>query len=115
MKATLFTALRGACPKFGNASLFGGFLALVEQCTSCAYPWREADTGDGPAVFVILIVGGIVGALALITEMHFAPPVWVHMVLWLPLTMILSAGLLRFSKALLVGILYSTKINDADL
>ncbi len=106
------TALTGTCPLCGEAPLFSGYLALVEQCARCAQPWRASDTGDGPAVFVIFIVGAVVGALALWTEMHFAPPVWVHMVMWLPLTVLLSAALLRFGKALLVGVLYHQRSGD---
>ncbi len=48
------------------------------------------DAGDGPAVFVILIVGAIVCAAALYVEFTFQPPYWVHAVLWIPTVTILT-------------------------
>ncbi len=63
----------------------------------------EADTGEGPAVFVILIVGFIVVFAALFTEIAFRPPIWLHLVLWLPLAAILSIALLRPAKGLMLA------------
>jgi uncharacterized protein (DUF983 family) len=113
MRAILRRAIASQCPKCGQGKLFSGYLALVEKCAACGQPWRKSDTGDGPAVFVIFIAGGIVGALALMTEMRFAPPVWLHMLLWIPLTLLLCAVLLRFGKALLVGVIYRNKAAEA--
>jgi uncharacterized protein (DUF983 family) len=92
--------------------LFDGFLTLVKNCRACGHAWADADTGDGAAVFVIFVVGAIVGGLALWSEMTFQPPVWLHMLLWLPLTLILSFGLLRPFKAILVALIY---LNRAGL
>jgi uncharacterized protein (DUF983 family) len=89
--------------------LFSGYLTLVKNCAVCGHPWAETDIGDGAAVFVIFIVGAVIGGLALWTEMHFAPPVWLHLLLWLPLTLILSFGLLRPLKATLVALIYHNK------
>jgi uncharacterized protein (DUF983 family) len=108
------TIFGGRCPACGQGKLFDGFLTLVPRCTSCRHPWAEADTGDGAAVFVIFVVGAIVGALALWSEMRFAPPVWLHMLLWLPLTLGLSLALLRPFKATLVAMIYRSKAGSPD-
>jgi uncharacterized protein (DUF983 family) len=89
--------------------LFDGFLTLVKNCRVCGRAWADADTGDGAAVFVIFVVGAIVGGLALWTEMRFAPPVWLHMLVWIPLTLALSFGLLRPFKAILVALIFRNK------
>jgi uncharacterized protein (DUF983 family) len=64
------------------------------------------EAGDGPAVFVILIVGFAIVAIALIVEINFAPPIWLHLTVWIPLILASSLGLLRISKSLLVALRY---------
>jgi uncharacterized protein (DUF983 family) len=84
--------------------LFGGFLALAPRCERCGLDYDFADAGDGPAVFVILIAGFLVVAAAVIVEFVWRPPYWVHALLWLPLTLAVTLGLLRPLKGLLVAL-----------
>lgn len=93
----------GFCPNCGKGRLFSGFLSLSSQCSACGFPLKEADSGDGPAVFVIIIVGFIVVFAALFTEIAYHPPVWLHLVLWLPLGAGLCLALLRPAKGLMVA------------
>ncbi len=64
------------------------------------------DAGDGPAVFVILILGAVSVGLAILVEVKFAPPLWVHVVLWTPLVIGGSILLLRPLKAGLIALQY---------
>lgn len=93
----------GRCPNCGKGPLYVGFLTLTPRCTHCGYALAAADSGDGPAVFVIMIVGFLVVFSALFTEVAYHPPIWVHLVLWLPLGAILCLGLLRPMKGLMVA------------
>ncbi len=93
----------GRCPNCGKGPLFAGFLSLTNVCAGCAYPLAKADSGDGPAVFVIMIVGFLVVFSALFTEVAYHPPVWVHLVVWLPLGAGLCLGLLRPMKGLMIA------------
>ena len=93
----------GRCPNCGKGPLYAGFLRLTPICGICAYPLSRADSGDGPAVFVIMIVGFLVVFSALFTEIAYHPPVWVHLVVWLPLGAALSLGLLRPMKGLMIA------------
>ncbi len=105
----------GRCPRCGSGKLFAGFLTLAPKCTACDLDYAFIDAGDGPAVFVILIVGFIVMALALYTEVKFRPPIWVHLALWLPLVTGLSLGLLRPMKGLLVAMQYINRAAQGRL
>lgn len=105
----LLAALRGTCPRCGQGPLFKGFLGLRERCEVCGLDYGFADSGDGPAVFIILIVGFIVVGGALVVEVLFQPSYWVHAALWLPLIAILSLGLLRPFKAVLIALQYKHK------
>ena len=108
-----FTAgLKGRCPRCGKGKLFAGYLDLAPACDACGLDYAFADSGDGPAVFIMMVVGFIVVGLALVTEIVFQPPYWVHVVLWLPLLLGLSLGLLRPFKATLIALQYVNRARE---
>ena len=109
------TGLKGLCPRCGQGRLFNGFLSLAPACQSCGLKYEFADSGDGPAVFIIMIVGFIIVGLALFVELKFAPPIWLHMLIWLPLVLILSLGMLRPLKGLMIAQQYSRKAAEGRL
>ena len=92
------------CPRCGRGKLFAGYLTVADVCSVCGLDLGAADSGDGPAVFVILVVGAIVVAAALVSENLFAPPIWLHMVVWIPVILGLSLWLLRPFKAVLIAL-----------
>jgi uncharacterized protein (DUF983 family) len=98
-----WAGLRGLCPHCGKGRLFAGFLNLETLCPACGYDFSEVDSGDGPAVFVIMIVGFIIVFGALVTEIAYDPPVWVDLIVWLPLGAVLCLGLLRPMKGLMIA------------
>ena len=95
--------LRGRCPRCGEGRLFHGFLSLRPTCERCGLDYGFADAGDGPAVFVILIGGFIVVFAALMTEVVYQPPYWVHAALWLPLILIVTLVPLRLPSLRLLA------------
>jgi len=110
------TGLRGLCPRCGQGRLFAGFLTPAKRCANCGLDFTTfADAGDGPAVFVIMIVGFIVVGLALFVEFTFAPPYWVHALLWIPLIFILSFALLRPLKGFLLAQTYLTRVAEGRI
>ena len=111
--SALSTGLACRCPRCGRGRLFRGFLSVVPACESCGLDLTGADSADGPAVFIILIVGALVVALALVTEVLFSPPIWVHMLLWGPLIIVASLGVLRPAKALLIALQYKHSAGEA--
>ncbi len=72
------------CPRCGQGRLFAGFLSLAARCTVCGLDFAFADSGDGPAVFVIFLVSPIVVVLAVILEALAHPAPYVHLIVWLP-------------------------------
>lgn len=57
-------------------------------------------------MFVVLILGFVFVGLALHVEFAYAPPIWVHAVLWPPLILAAAVGLLRPLKAVLIALHY---------
>jgi uncharacterized protein (DUF983 family) len=86
--------------------LFSGFLTVVERCESCGVDLRAHDTGDGPAVFIILILGFVVVGAALVTEIKYEPPLWLHALLWPPVIVVGALALLRPFKGVMVALAY---------
>ena len=107
--------LRGRCPRCGEGHLFQGFLDLRPRCEHCGLDYGFADAGDGPAVFVILIGGFIVVFAAMVIEIMYQPPYWVHAALWMPLILILTLGPLRPIKGLLIALQYHHKAQEGRL
>lgn len=111
--SALSTGLACRCPRCGRGRLFRGFLSVVPACGSCGLDLTGADSADGPAVFIIMIVGALVVPLALVTEVLFSPPAWVHMALWGPLIIVASLGLLRPAKSLMIALQYKHRAGEA--
>lgn len=113
--APLDAALRGLCPRCGRPGLFASFLRFADRCPGCDLDYRAFNVGDGAAAFLILIVGGLVSLLAIIVELKWSPPPIVHLLLWLPLTVLLTIGLLRVAKGLLLVLEYRNAAREGRI
>lgn len=114
-QGTIRAALLGRCPRCGQGSLFAGYLTVASRCPACALDYSSFDPGDGPAVFVVLIVGSLVAGGALIVEVAFQPPYWVHAVIWLPAIVVLTFAFLRLVKSVLIVLQYKHRAGEARL
>src|SRR6202051_1620723 len=106
------SALRGLackCPRCGRGRLYAGFLTLRSSCEACGLDYAFIDSGDGPAIFIIMLAGAVVVACALIVEIKYQPPLWLHAVLWLPLILATTLLPLRAMKSLLIALQFHHK------
>jgi uncharacterized protein (DUF983 family) len=110
--SALAAGLRSRCPACGRGPLFEGFLSVRRGCPACGADLSGQDSGDGAVAFIVLLVGAVVVTLALLTEVAYAPPVWLHLVLWLPLTVILVLALMRPFKSVLIALQYKHRRHD---
>jgi uncharacterized protein (DUF983 family) len=106
----------GRCPACGRSKLFDGFLRVVPVCRNCGAPLGLARADDAPPYFTILVAGHIVVPLLLLTDRLEAPPLWVLWAIFLPLTLILTLGLIRPVKGATVGLMLKLNMlkSDAD-
>ena len=112
---TLRAAVFGLCPRCGKGKLFDGYLNIGKRCSACGLDYVTFDAGDGPAVFVILIVGAIVVGGALILEVNVSPPYWLQVAIWVPATIILTFVFLRLAKSLLLVLQYKHQAREGRL
>lgn len=115
LASTILAGIAGRCPSCHRGKLFAGYLALAPKCESCGIDYGFADAGDGPAVFVILVTGFIVTGLALITEILYTPPYWLHAALWAPLAILIPLILLRSFKGVLIALQCRHKAEEGKL
>jgi uncharacterized protein (DUF983 family) len=104
--STLWAALLCRCPRCGQGKLYDGIVSVAPRCAVCGLDLRTHDAGDGPIVFVVFLLGAVVVALAVLVEFTFAPPLWVHAVLWAPVVLIGSIAMLRPLKAGFIALQY---------
>ncbi len=114
---TLADAIRAGllckCPRCGKGKLFDGFLTPRPRCDVCGLDYGFADSGDGPAVFIMFFAGFIVVGAALVTEALYHPPYWVHAALWVPLILIVTLGPLRPMKGMMIALQYFHKAAES--
>lgn len=108
-------ALRGLCPRCGARGLFAGLASFAPRCRSCGLDFAAFNVGDGPAAFLILIVGALVTGLAIALELAAEPPFWVHILLWLPVTLAAVIFSLRLAKAALLMLEYRHSAREGQV
>ncbi|MFB2550890.1 DUF983 domain-containing protein [Ensifer soli] len=107
--------LKGLCPRCGQGKLFDGFLTVKPACAACGLDYAFADAGDGPVVFVILIAGFLILGLALWLDVNYSPPLWLHLVLWIPLAVVVCLGLMRGLKGVLIALQYRNNARQGEI
>ena len=105
--------LAGRCPNCGEGPLFEGFLRVSTRCEACGFDLAKADSGDGPAVFVIIIAGFIAAFGALFTEVANHPPIWLNLLIWMPIALVLCLALLRPTKGLMLAAQFANRASEA--
>ena len=108
------TALTGRCPRCGAPSLFDGAVRFAPRCKACGLDYAAFNVGDGAAAFLILIVGAILTVGAIVVELKYQAPWWVHLV-WIPIGIILTVAGLRLGKALLLAQEYRTAAREGRI
>ncbi len=107
------TGLAGRCPRCGEGKLFDGFLKVAPRCSVCGLDLSKADSADGPAFFIMLLVPLLIMPVAMWVEFSYRPALWLHAVLWGPLIVGLSTALLRPLKGLMIALQFKHQASDS--
>lgn len=106
---------RGKCPRCGQGALFKSFLGLKDRCEACGLDYSKADAGDGPAVFIMFIVGFVSVAVAFVARFVWYAPILTAFLISGTVAIGLSLGLLRPFKATLIALQYRHKAEEGRL
>ena len=114
VRTSISRGFRNRCPNCGQAALLAGYLLPHETCPSCGEPNGEIKAQDAPPYLTILIVGHIVVPLLLIVEQMASPPMWVQLTIWLPVTLLLTLGLLPRIKGAWMGFMWALRLKGTE-
>jgi uncharacterized protein (DUF983 family) len=106
-------ALFGLCPQCGAKTLFAGAARFADKCGSCGLDYSGFNVGDGPAALLTMFIGALIIVLAIITDIAVRPPFWVHVIIWVPVTAVLTLVSLRVAKAALLAAEYRNRASEA--
>ncbi len=107
--------LKGLCPQCGARTLFAGVLRFAERCPACGLSIATFNVGDGPAALLVLAWGAIIVALAIVVELSFSPPWWLHVLLWVLLSTVAIVWSLRIAKGWLLAAEYRHAAGEGRL
>lgn len=102
------------CPNCGRGRLYQGFLSVVDTCGVCGFDFTRLNTGDGAAVFIMQIAGGLVVFSALFIQIVYSPPIWAMLVVALPLVVGISLGLMRPGKGVMIALQMRSRAGQAS-
>ena len=102
-QSSIKTGLRCACPRCGQGKLFTGILTIREKCTVCDFDFGRLNADDGAAFFIIVLYSAIILPLAAWFQFALDPPIWVHLVIWLPIIVFGAILLMRAIQGLAAG------------
>ena len=102
------------CPNCGQGHLFGRFLKVADHCEVCGEDFTPQRADDFPAYLVIIVVGHLVVPALLAVEMAYAPPAWLQLLIWLPVTLFSALGLLQPTKGAIVGLQWQTRMDGFE-
>ncbi|MGI9401628.1 MAG: DUF983 domain-containing protein [Rhizobiaceae bacterium] len=106
--------MKCACPRCGEGRLYDGLLNPAKGCMACGLDYSFIDSGDGPAVFVIMILGFVILGLALFLDSILQLPIWLQLAIWTPITIALSIWALRLTKAIMIALQYRTAAREGQ-
>lgn len=104
----------GRCPQCGEGKMFAHFLKVADKCENCGEELFHHRADDFPAYLVMVVVGHIVVPAVLAVETAYAPPVWLQLAIWLPVTLFASLGLLQPVKGAVVGVQWQLGMHGFD-
>lgn len=107
--------LKGLCPRCGAPGLFKNWLGFSDRCLVCGLDYSAFNVGDGPAAILTLLLGALIVGVAIAIQLGYGPPIWLQMIVWLPVTVVGVVGSLRIAKAALLGSEYRTAAHEGRL
>ncbi len=113
-RSSVATGLRCACPRCGQGKLYQGLLSVRDTCGECGLDLSRYHADDGAAFFIIVAYSAVIIPLAVWVEFTFEPPIWVHLLIWIPVITAGAIALMRPFKAWLVAQHYQHNVGEQN-
>lgn len=105
---------RGAlhrCPACGTGALFRAYLKVGDACPACGEELFHHRADDAPPYVTILVIGHLILGSVVGIDLAYAWPLWLHAIVWFPLTVGLCLGFLPTAKGALVGLQWALRMH----
>ncbi len=113
--SVVHAALTCRCPRCGRGPLFRGPNTLRPASPQCGLDFTRMDVGDGFVVPILMVLGfGVVGG-AIWFDFTYNPPLWVHALIWPPVTIIMAVAMTRYLKSFLAVQQYHVRKSEMGL
>ena len=113
--STVAASLTAGCPRCGKGRLFKNVIETRSKCDACGLDYKFIDTGDGPAIFVIFILGFLALGGALVMHLAYGVPQWITYLFWGIATPLIALALLRLLKGTLIALQWKHKAEEGRL
>ncbi|MGI4733451.1 MAG: DUF983 domain-containing protein [Janthinobacterium lividum] len=113
--ALFVSGTRGLCPRCAQPTIYAGLIKFADRCSSCGLDFTQFNVGDGPAAFLTLIIGTVIVAAAVLVQVAYDPPVWVQMLIWVPVTAAAVVACLRVAKGVLLTVEYRQAAHEGKI
>jgi uncharacterized protein (DUF983 family) len=114
LSQAMWRGFRCKCPNCGKGHLFGKYLKVADHCQECGEEFGHHRADDFPAYLVMIVVGHIIVPVILAVETAYSPPYSLQLVIWLPLALVGSLGLLQPTKGAIVGLQWQMGMHGFD-
>lgn len=108
---SIMRGLLNRCPACGSGKLFRAFLKPVDHCAACGEAMYHQRADDLPPYLVILVLGHVVIGGFMLTDMVLVLPVWVHLAIWAPITVITALVSIQPIKGGVIGLQWALKMH----
>jgi uncharacterized protein (DUF983 family) len=105
-------ALFGLCPRCSANTMFASVTQFSGKCANCHLDYQQFNVGDGPAALMIIPIGAVIITLAILLDVAVRPPFWLHVIIWVPVTIAMVVGFLRFAKAAMLTLEYRNRAGE---
>jgi uncharacterized protein (DUF983 family) len=110
-RQAMWRGVQSLCPACGQGHLYKSYIKVADSCDQCSEDLHHQRADDAPPYFTIFIVAHIVIPAMVIVERVWKPELWLHMAIWLPLTLVLTLVLLPAVKGAVVGLQWALRMH----
>lgn len=108
---SIMRGILSRCPACGSGRLFRAWLKPVDQCPACGEDLHHQRSDDLPPYISIMILGHVAVGGFMMTDTVFIVPMWVHLAIWVPITVLVALLTIQPIKGGVIGLQWALKMH----
>ncbi|KQV31765.1 hypothetical protein ASC97_18960 [Rhizobium sp. Root1203] len=99
------------CPACGSGRLFRSFLKPVDNCAACGEAMHHHRSDDLPPYLTIVVIGHVIIAGYMMTDMVWPMPLWLTFTIWTPITLLATLMVIQPIKGGVIALQWAMKMH----